>query len=75
MNDREYIIKEVRSLYRFILGDKEKFKEKKHLYARIYNSLENILECEAYGIENISLSKEEIKDIIKEEIEKYNKSL
>lgn len=71
MNNKEYIIKEVRILYRYILEDKEEFKSKKHLYARIYNNLERNSMCDCGGLDTLGFTKEEIKQMIKEEIENY----
>ena len=73
MDDRDYVINEVRILYRYILEGKEEFKSKKHLYARIYNNLESNSVCDCGGLDNFDLSKEEIKEIIKNEVENFEK--
>lgn len=71
MDDRDYVIKEARTLYKYILEGKERFESKKHLYARIYNNLESNSVCDCGGLDNFDLSKEEIKEIIKNEVENY----
>ncbi len=72
MNDRDYIEKETRILYKYILEDNEKFDNKKQLYARIYNNIKYTAKCDIGGLETLDLSKNEIKDIIKEVIENYS---
>ncbi|MGG7143042.1 hypothetical protein ACQPVP_06210 [Clostridium nigeriense] len=44
MKDREYIEKEARNLYNYIVEDNEKFDSKKQLYARILNNIKNTAE-------------------------------
>jgi hypothetical protein len=69
MDDRGYLEKEIRIQYKYILEDKLSFDNKKQLYARIYNSIENICYCEVGGIENLELDKKEIKVLIKEMVD------
>ncbi|MBD7914350.1 hypothetical protein H9660_04260 [Clostridium sp. Sa3CUN1] len=69
MEDREYIEKEAKMIYRYIIQDNEKFDSKKQLYARILNSIKNTAQCDIGGIENLDLSLNEIKSIIKEIVE------
>lgn len=71
MEDRDYIIREATSLYKYILEGKEEFKSKKHLYARIYNNLESNSVCDCGGIDTLDLTKEEIKKIIKDVVDNY----
>lgn len=71
MEDRDYVIKEAKTLYKYILEGGEEFKSKKHLYARIYNNLESNSICDCGGLETFELSKEEIKIIIKDVVENY----
>ncbi|MDU5107642.1 hypothetical protein [Clostridium sp.] len=74
MNDRDYIEKETRILYKYILEDKEKFDNKKQLYARIYNNIKYTAKCDIGGLETLGLSTSEIKNIIKEVIENYKEN-
>ena len=69
MEDREYIEKEAKMIYRYIIQDNEKFDSKKQLYARILNSIKNTAQCDIGGIENLDLSLNEIKSKIKEIVE------
>ena len=71
MDDREYLEKEIRTQYKYILEDKVIFDSKKQLYARIYNSIESICYCELGGIENLELDKKEIKGLIKEIVDNF----
>ncbi|MCI6693922.1 MULTISPECIES: hypothetical protein [unclassified Clostridium] len=71
MNDRDYIEKETRILYKYILEDNEQFDNKKQLYARIYNNIKYTAKCDIGGFETLDLSVSEIKDIIKNVIENY----
>lgn len=71
MEDREYIEKEARMLYKYIVEDNEKFENKKQLYARIFNNIKNTAECDIGGIETLDLSTNEIKEIIKSVVENY----
>ena len=65
MDDREYIEREAKLIYGYIIQDKEKFDNKKHLYARILNSIKSTAECQIGGIESLEISLDEIKEIIK----------
>lgn len=69
MKDREYIEKEIKLIYEYIVQDNEKFDNKKQLYARILNSLKSTSECDIGGIETLDLSLTEIKDVIKKVVE------
>lgn len=71
MKDREYIEKETKLLYGYILQDNEKFDNKKQLYARILNSIKTTAQCDIGGIETLNLSLSEIKEIIKSVVENY----
>ncbi|TGY43621.1 hypothetical protein E5347_02065 [Clostridium sartagoforme] len=71
MNDREYIEKEARTLYKYIVEDNEKFDNNKQLYARILNNIRSTAQCDIGGIETLDLSLSEIKEIIKAVIENY----
>lgn len=71
MNDREYIEKEARTLYKYIVEDNEKFDNNKQLYARILNNIRSTAQCDIGGIETLDLSLSEIKEIIKDVIENY----
>ncbi|MGG7058796.1 hypothetical protein ACQPUY_02530 [Clostridium nigeriense] len=69
MKDREYIEKEARILYKYIVEDNEKFVNKRQLYARILNNIKNTAECDIGGIETLDLSLSEIKEVIKNVVE------
>lgn len=69
MKDRDYIRQEAETLYNYILDDEEKFDNMKHVYARIFNSIEGIVECQVGGIDNLEISVKDIKDIIKDVVE------
>ncbi|VYT99464.1 hypothetical protein [Clostridium tertium] len=71
MNDREYIEREARILYKYIVEDNEKFDNNKQLYARILNNIRSTAECDIGGIETLDLSLSEIKEIIKDIVENY----
>ncbi|MDV4150555.1 hypothetical protein R0131_06875 [Clostridium sp. AL.422] len=71
MKDREYIEKEAKMLYKYILEDNERFDNKKQLYARIFNNIKNTAECDIGGIETLDLSASEIKSIIKYIVDNY----
>lgn len=71
MNDREYIEKEARTLYKYIVEDNEKFDNNKQLYARILNNIRSTAQCDIGGIETLDLSLSEIKEIIKAVVENY----
>lgn len=74
MNDRGYIEKEARILYKYIVEDNEKFDNKKQLYARILNNIRNTAKCDIGGIETLDLSLNEIKEIIKDVVENYKEN-
>ncbi|WP_066891888.1 hypothetical protein [Clostridium nigeriense] len=69
MSEREYIEKEAKLIYKYIVEDNEKFDNKKQLYARILNSIKSTAECDIGGIETLDLSLTEIRDIIKNVVE------
>ncbi|MBS5936772.1 hypothetical protein [Clostridium sp.] len=71
MNYREYIEKEARTLYKYIVEDNEKFDNNKQLYARILNNIRSTAQCDIGGIETLDLSLSEIKEIIKAVVENY----
>ena len=71
MNDRDYIEKETKLVYGYILQDNERFDNKKQLYARIFNSRETTARCDIGGLETLDLSLSEIKEIIKNVVENY----
>lgn len=71
MNDREYIEKEARTLYKYIVEDNENFDNNKQLYARILNNIRSTAECDIGGIETLDLSLNEVKEIIKTVVENY----
>ncbi|MBN1077471.1 hypothetical protein [Clostridium botulinum] len=71
MEDREYIKKEAEILYNFILNDEEMFDNKKQIYARIFNNIKDIVKCQIGGLEYLDISISEIKDIIKDVVNKY----
>lgn len=75
MDDREYITKEVLLLYEYILSDGEQFSEKRHLYARILSSIKSTASCQVGGIEQLDLSVQDIKNIIKDVIDNHPKQL
>ena len=71
MKDREYIEKEAKMLYKYIIEGNEKFDNKKQLYARIFNNIQSTAVCDIGGLETLDLSLKEIKEIIKEVVENY----
>ena len=74
MKDREYIEKEAKMLYKYIIEGNEKFDNKKQLYARIFNNIKSTSECDIGGLETLDLSLSEIKDIIKEVVQTYKEN-
>lgn len=72
MNDKDYIRKEAEILYKYIIEDREKFDTKKHIYARIYNSIKGSISCQIGNIEQLEISIGEIKDIIKDVVDNSN---
>lgn len=74
MNDKDYIEKEARLIYGYIIQDNEKFDNKKQLYARILNSIKTTSQCDIGGIETLNLSLSEIKEIIKNVVENYKEN-
>lgn len=70
MNDRDYIIKEVDILYKYIIDDNEKFDNKKQIYARIYNSINGSITCQIGGMGQLEIDTSEVKAIIKDIIDK-----
>ncbi|MCR1950371.1 MULTISPECIES: hypothetical protein [unclassified Clostridium] len=71
MNDRDYIEKETKLIYGYILQDNEQFDNKKQLYARIFNNIKTTARCDIGGLETLDLSLSEIKEIIKDVVENY----
>ncbi|WP_315076540.1 hypothetical protein [uncultured Clostridium sp.] len=71
MEDKEYIKKEAQILYNYILNDGEIFDNKKQIYARIFNNIKDTVKCQIGGLEYLDISISEIKDIIKEVVNKY----
>ncbi|NFG23137.1 hypothetical protein FDF11_16320 [Clostridium botulinum] len=71
MEYREYIKKEAEILYNFILNDEEMFDNKKQIYARILNNIKDTVKCQIGGLEYLDISISEIKDIIKDVVNKY----
>ncbi|MBE6054913.1 MAG: hypothetical protein E7212_13620 [Clostridium sartagoforme] len=72
MNDREYIENEARMLYKYIVEGKEKFDNRKQLYARVFNNIKSTAVCDIGGLETLDLSTSEIKEIIKEVVNNYH---
>lgn len=70
MNDRDYIIKEVDILYKYIIDDNEKFDNKKQIYARIYNSINGSITCQIGGMGQLEIDTSEVKAIIKDIVDK-----
>lgn len=74
MNDRDYIEKETKLVYGYILQDNERFDNKKQLYARIFNSIKTTARCDIGGLETLDLSLIEIKEIVKNVVENYKEN-
>lgn len=66
LKDVEYVKKEAEILYDSMFKEDEVFEKKKYVYAMIFNSICGIFECQIGGIQNLELSKDEIKEIIKD---------
>lgn len=75
MDDREYIRKEAEILYNYIIEDKEKFDNKKQVYGRILSSIRGIVKCQIGGIEELEISLEEVKEIIKDIVDNNPKQI
>lgn len=71
MNDREYIEKEAKLLYKYIIEGNEEFDNKKQLYARIFNNIKSNAICDIGGLKSLDLSLNDIKEIIKDVVENY----
>lgn len=69
MNDREYVIKEAELLLNYILEDNEKFDNEKQVNARIFNSIKGVVNCQIGGLEELDISIEEVRAIIKNVVE------
>ncbi|WP_460292493.1 hypothetical protein [Clostridium tertium] len=74
MNDRDYIEKETKLVYGYILQDNERFDNKKQLYARIFNSIKTTARCDIGGLETLDLSLIEIEEIVKNVVENYKEN-
>ncbi|MBS6502484.1 MAG: hypothetical protein KH415_12825 [Clostridium sp.] len=74
MNDRDYIEKETKLVYGYILQDNERFDNKKQLYARIFNSIKTTARCDIGGLETLDLSLIKIKEIVKNVVENYKEN-
>ena len=75
MDDRAYIRKEAEILYNYIIEDKEKFDNKKQVYGRIVSSIKEIVKCQIGGIEELEISLEEVKEIIKDIVDNNPKQI
>lgn len=75
MEDKEYIRREAEILCNYIIEDKEVFSNKKQVYARLLNNIKDIVECQMGGIEFLDISIEEIKDTIKDVVNKSDKKI
>lgn len=72
MDDRDYIKKEAEILYKYIIDDREKFDNKKQIYARIYNSIKGSVSCQIGGLEYLEITTDEIKSIIRDVVDNSN---
>lgn len=75
MNDRDYIRKEAEMLYNYIIEDKEKFDTKKQVYGRILNNIKGTVQCQIGEIEELEISIEEVKNIIKDIVDNNPKQI
>lgn len=75
MDDRDYIRKETEILYNYIIEDREKFDNKKQVYGRILNSIKGIVKCQIGGLEELEISIEEVKEIIKDIVDNSSKQI
>ncbi|MDE5978064.1 MAG: hypothetical protein K2G70_06355 [Turicibacter sp.] len=75
MDDYAYIKKEAEMLYQYMIEDGEQFKKAKQIYHQIFQSIERSVTCEYGGLDQLDLSIDEIKDIIKQVVDEHPTSL
>lgn len=73
--DIDYVRKEAETLYNSMFSDEEVLDSKKQVYAMIFNNIKMIFGCQIGGIENLELTKEEIKEIIKDVVNNNKRQL
>ena len=73
--DIDYVRKEAETLYNSMFSDEEVLDSKKQVYAMIFNNIKMIFGCQIGGIENLELTKEEIKEIIKDVVNSSKRQL
>lgn len=73
--DIEYVRKEAETLYESMFSDTEVLDSKKQVYAMIFNNIKMIFGCQIGGIENLEISKDEIKKIIKDVVDNNKRKL
>lgn len=73
--DIEYVRREAETLYESMFSDNEVLDSKKQVYAMIFNNIKMIFGCQIGGIENLELTKEEIKEIIKDVVNNNKRQL
>lgn len=73
--DIDYVRKEAETLYDSMFSDEEVLDSKKQVYAMIFNNIKMIFGCQIGGIENLELTKEEIKEIIKDVVNNSKRQL
>lgn len=71
MNDFDYIKKEAEMLYQYLIEDGETFKKQKQIYNQIFKSIESSVSCECGGLDQLELSEQEVKDIIKNVVDQH----
>ncbi|MBQ8992730.1 MAG: hypothetical protein IJ085_01120 [Turicibacter sp.] len=71
MNDFDYIKKEAEMLYQYLIEDGETFKKQKQIYNQIFKSIKNSVSCECGGLDQLELSEQEVKDIIKNVVDQH----
>lgn len=73
--DTEYVKKEAKILYDSMFMDDEVLDARKQVYAMIFNNMGMIFDCQMGGFEELSLTKSEIKEIIKDVVDNDERQL
>lgn len=71
MDSRRYILKEVELQYQYKIEDQLTYSKPKYLMNDIFRSLQGSITCEFGGINELGLTDQEVKEIIKDYIEQH----
>ena len=73
--DINYVRKEAETLYDSMFLDDEVLNSRKQVYAMIYNNMEMIFGCQKSDFDSLYITRDEIKEIIKEVVDTNKRQL